>query len=1360
LPDNSASDRSIFQQIAAFLPEKADYRIRNCSISFTNGESKFQIDNMNVNAFGEENNILLSVKFDLELRHSGFLNRTIIIKTSIVIDGEYLPEAEELNAQFVFSSLSCAEQLSGTRPETFFRPASPGRNELNPLFIINTMTIGLTYKDKTIDLKAPASKIHLDYHFSYNTETGFLFANIDLYNFLPAAHINLSENWKNIYYFFNIETTGNLSFKHENDGEPEYSIFLHSGNPVTSWQDGYSLSDAFLININGSRERIIVNNLLVNASDNAAKSGFFSGLVNYSGSIGLSPFAPNGIVSAEQLSFTGKERINFVLDIYSHGSDIQISGDRFSVGSFLLRSIDMNFYPSAGDFNITLSAFCEDNGAVFVDTVLSKDLSQIEASVVFDSFSIANLARIFLPFTGILDFPFAANTFMRNTLLDTEIFFSSNFNNIAYNAPGIVFTNEEVHGILSVSGTDNQFSLNRGIINIGKEELSVSAHANFSNPRYFDFFLFANYMDVAWNIEGQIIDKTTLIIRDPNGLNVFGSISSSGSLSGFLEGVDFPVPASMHPIYTNFYMTLHYDSLDFWSANITHFRFRDLYSRNGTINFSFSGAADHNGASFRNILYNDNIGVMAGSADFSWSNNFSHLQAVINVTDGYENGEYISLDAVLRNKQLNIKTSAENMHINRFIKNNSTMLASGNAEISWNSINSFNTHVNLKTFKAQMQNNAVEASGELNLNNDELLLQDLVIDFAGVKAVFPVFRLSHKEGTAKISADIRGDARMNMADRRVEGLIDLNAEFDPVDSWLNINQVFNSFYGSLQIDNILYGDLSQDRMVFIFSGDDDSISVSGGIGNMLKIEMDRKNNFYAGLFAPLPIRGSFAGTIEKGNFDAHSNDFFIDMASLWKLVNNNDENFNINGGYITGRMNLRGPILNPEFYGTGRGTALSFQVPNYVSEDIRPVPFNIAAEGDEMTFGPVVTAIGKGGGTVSGWFQFENWAPRNIGLDINIHRENPIPYIINVAGFHSNGDASGKIEIILDTNERLLEIRGDLLMNNTEMGINMDEITGSREASSQAGIMNTLVRMSLTTGSKVEFFWPNINSPILRANPEMGTVFLISFDSESAQFSLESDVKIRAGELHYLDRIFYIRQGNLYFNENETRFNPILTARAEIRDRSETGPVTISMIIENQPLLSFVPRFEAVPSLTQLEIYSILGQNLHNVGGGDNADLAQRFLLTSSTDIIAQFASGSDVLAQIIYLRRFERTLRNFLNLDMLSIRTRFFQNAVISGANEILQVSPDRTNRIGNYFDNTTVFMGKYVGQNMFVQGTFKMRYDESNLNFGGLRFEPDIGIEMQSPYFSIRWSFFPYHPENWWVSDNSITLFWSKSF
>jgi hypothetical protein len=237
--------------------------------------------------------------------------------------------------------------------------------------------------------------------------------------------------------------------------------------------------------------------------------------------------------------------------------------------------------------------------------------------------------------------------------------------------------------------------------------------------------------------------------------------------------------------------------------------------------------------------------------------------------------------------------------------------------------------------------------------------------------------------------------------------------------------------------------------------------------------------------------------------------------------------------------------------------------------------------------------------------------------------------------------------------------------------------------------------------------------------------------------------------MYYFERSFYIRSGNILFRENEQQFNPRMNVRAEVRERIDDGPVTISLIVDNEPLLDFVPRFESAPALSQMEIFAILGHNLYALQGNENPEVIQRALLSSAADLFAQF----------YVVRQMERQVRNFLNLDMFTVRTQVLQNAFFNAAN-IAPYPVDRSNRVGNYFDNTTVFGGKYIGTDMFIQGMGTMRYDQNRLDFGGLRFELDIGIELQNPLFNVRWDFVPAHPENWWINDNSITFIWSRSY
>jgi hypothetical protein len=1366
LSNSNSGKKLILQQITEFLPEKTNYRIRNFSFTLSSGESAVIADNMNIYITRNKNRVLLDTTAGLEIIYAGFFNRTVIIGTVLKVNGEYLTDLQEGRGEIAFSNLSLQEQNIKSGSEPFFKPLKAvsyimqsavkitENAETRKLFGLYPFTVKFSYKEKALSFSAIGEGNRNNYFAFFDTEKRKINAEINLSDFTPSSLLNRYDYRKDLKSLLDMAITGRLSLNYKNLKDFNYSVFLHSGNIIKALQKDAVFSDSFIIDAVGNNEYIAVNDLFINSSSNLTQNGFFQGIFDYTGKIKFSPLIPSGTISVNRFSFTGKENVNGIFNISAREKEIMISSENFSAGAFSPKTLDIYFYLFGSDISVTVSSLCNDEEKFFLDAILNKNTGFFDASVFFNSFHIVNIFEIFRPFVNFINFPAVTASYTNNILLDAEIFLSSDYSNYAYNAPSVILRNENILGKFSFSGTSHNLALTQGIFYFDQNELVLSVNADFSNPTDFDFTLNANYLDTSWNIKGQILDGTTLIIQDPNGFHAYGNRSGSGAISGYIEGNDFPVPANIYPAYIDFYAALRYNSNDFWSVDISHFRIKELNSRNGIVNFSVSGSADQDGANFKNIYYNDNIGFLSGSADFLWNTDFSFFNFNAGFTDAIKAGESYSIHGTLKNNAVDINASILNTRIDRFIKGNGAMLASADAKISWNSIDSFLTEINLSSFSARYRAKQVSAAVKILISNNDLLAENLKIDFAGLELIFPEFYLKPQEGTAGINTSIKGF----MGKKKTESNIKFEASFNKVGSWTNIKQALNTITGKLQIENFQFGNISQKETVFIFSGNDGAFSVSGGVKDMLKVEMDKDGNFYASLSDPLPIRGSFSGVLKNLDFDAYSNDFYIDIASLWETASNPQENFYITGGYITGKMNVKGQVWNPEFYGTGKCTSLRLKVPRYIAEDIRTVPFEIYAQGYEMTFNPVEAISGAGKGNVNGWLHFENWAPKNIGLDISVPRESPVPYNIGIAGFHADGKASGQLDLSLDTNDDLLFIKGDLFMNNAEMvHVNINESPPANENLSNNNF-NTIVELSITTGSMVEFFWPNKNSPILRVNPEMRTVFLISADIQAGHYSINSDINIRSGELYYLDRNFYIRRGNLTFNENEIQFNPMINVRAEIRERSDSGPVTIAMIIENQPLLGFVPRFEATPGLTQFEIYTILGQNF-NSQSGESTDLAQRFLVATSTNLLAQIVSGSDILSQLNFVRQFERGIRSFLHLDMLNIRTRFFENAVITGASAF-GTSPVDRNRAGNYFDNTTVFIGKYVGQDMFIQSTLALRYDENNASFGGIRFEPDIGVELQSPYINIRWDFFPDNPKNWWMNDHSITLIWRKSF
>jgi hypothetical protein len=268
--------------------------------------------------------------------------------------------------------------------------------------------------------------------------------------------------------------------------------------------------------------------------------------------------------------------------------------------------------------------------------------------------------------------------------------------------------------------------------------------------------------------------------------------------------------------------------------------------------------------------------------------------------------------------------------------------------------------------------------------------------------------------------------------------------------------------------------------------------------------------------------------------------------------------------------------------------------------------------------------------------------------------------------------------------------------------------------------------------------------PVIRGYPEVGSLITIVSDTASGHFALKGRVGLRGGEVFYFQRNFYIREGMLVFNENEITMDPHIALRAEIRDRTEQGPVTIALVIDEAPISSFTPRFESEPPLSLAEILTVLGQNV-------TGSSSQNAMLVASSDIVTQFS----------IVRMFEQDVRDALNLDMFSIRTQILQNAMLQ-ASGLVETPVDMTNGLGNYFDNTTVYIGKYFGSDMFVQSMVSLRYDQENPNtlFGGLSIESDIGVELRTPLFTIRWNIVPSHRENLFITDQSFTISWKWSF
>ncbi len=191
----------------------------------------------------------------------------------------------------------------------------------------------------------------------------------------------------------------------------------------------------------------------------------------------------------------------------------------------------------------------------------------------------------------------------------------------------------------------------------------------------------------------------------------------------------------------------------------------------------------------------------------------------------------------------------------------------------------------------------------------------------------------------------------------------------------------------------------------------------------------------------------------------------------------------------------------------------------------------------------------------------------------------------------------------------------------------------------------------------------------------------------------------------------------------------------------------------NQPLSSFTPVLTSDPPKGDTEIMVLLG-------AAASADSSRETLLKDTV------ITASDIFTQMSLFRNAENGIRDSLNLDIFSVRTLILQNAILGQA---MQSDSDAPMTIGNYFDNTTVYIGKYLGSAIYADALLHFSYYDPRSAvqaetliepYGNLLAQPEIGFEVNTPLFLLRWGFSPEHRDTLFVADNSVTLSWKFSY
>jgi len=481
--------------------------------------------------------------------------------------------------------------------------------------------------------------------------------------------------------------------------------------------------------------------------------------------------------------------------------------------------------------------------------------------------------------------------------------------------------------------------------------------------------------------------------------------------------------------------------------------------------------------------------------------------------------------------------------------------------------------------------------------------------------------------------------------------------------------------------------------------------------------------------SPFPFQAEAAGTWSLGVLNLAVKGFRADLALVKSFFNS--KLFAVNSGEAVGDFSLGGSPSDPDVNGRLVLTGLTFES-SFVRHPVGPVDVPVLLEGHQVRIDPV--NVGPPGQVwfVAGIAKLDHLLPEEFQFSVETDALSSIPASYQYSGISATGSVSGLF--VVKGNSQGVTLGGRLVLEDTTITLK------DTNPSPEDAALDINADLTLITGRRVEFFWPNKTLPLIQTVTAPGQTMQIRANQVASTWSLNGKLALKTGEINYLNRTFLLREGVLVFQEDQSRFDPQVSLRGEWRVQEDVGPVIVILRADGS-LAKFSPRFESSPYLSPAILQQLVGTSL---GPGTDS--------SSSKSADAALSLASDVGAGFL-LTPLEESVKRNLNLDLFTVQTQLLKTTLLKR-----NASPNAV----DYLDNSRLFFGKYIGDDLFLQGTlaFFQGVTDATQVSQVVEVDPEIEVDLETPFFMLNWTLLLQHPNTYFVSDNAVTLRWNWSY
>ena len=1227
---------------------------------------------------------------------------------------------------------------------------------------VNKVSLFASYMDNTVSVTTLQDIQPIDIKGSWNRLTGAAGLSVECKNLYPFSFASYSKDKNFLMPLRNISMTGgfDLDFLNKDD----FSWKTNFDIRVPEFGPKNALFRNNFVNINAEGDSRIVRVKNVSVKGDGVQAGL-------SGTYKIREILPDFKMNVARLALADGQTLSANVRLYSDHRNIYADIPELKLGQAVIEDLKSSFGKKKGKTDFYVSGR-DGTGRFDIDGSWVHPSSErenagfgfLEVHGTADSLGIKNLysaARAFSPKAGAL--PESAGSLLDPIKMTGEWYVSSDFKDFSYNIIQAVLASGNTngfYGLFSATGTKNSFNISDVDVLFNKLHISGGVNAESESGGYVFNSLFT-VNDITYKVSGLYADKV-LSVNGDYGININIFTDDDKKLKGTVQAKEVPVPL-IKAFFTADSSFEYAGSKDWnFNCNLLQLEYADsgLAAAGDAVEFAAAGYADPSGAFFHDVRAGRKNSFLSGTASFNLApdsgDDLKTYRAAVLLSDEtkQENFTFDSSLSFSDKVYFDGKADIDNISLEKFFKNQRKENRISGEAVFVGSSDVFSLKADLKDLNVNIRGNNLVAHSTLTVDDKQAQVSAAGLSW-GIHSIDNIrAELSPADGNGKLAFDYAAVSKKITAGGSFEFDFQSSAAKEESGNLLKQLTALTSYYTvNMKVNRWELGDkkgaapvsvsfVREPGIMAFYAGEGDKIYGVKTDDGLVSLHIDES----------LPLHLNLDGTFTKEAVNLNISDVYIGLPWAAGLIPNN-ETISFNTGEITGALHITGTRSDPLFDGELTGTNITCTSPYYSPDKYGPAIVPIKLNGTQLSV-PYTVVPGKTG---SLWAEvnseFIGWIPYDTVIRCGTLKGNMGLMKTKNMAFHAEGRAG--TELTIEISPELINLEGYVNFDKGHFSVPFSELYKISEKYSGSGPRFTM-NLKLDLGKKSEFRYPSTDFPFLRAYAYTDEPFVLIADSGSGLFEMRGSAAIRTGEVFYIKRNFYIREGSMELLNIDGQVEPIVSLRAEIRDKTAKGePVTVTMTARNQylDLERFNPILSSSPAMSDAEIRTLLGQ----IAIGDtNRETFLKDTLINASDIFAQFG----------FLRKVEDRIRETLHLDVFSMRTLFVQNVILGN---LLKTSADTPLTIGNYFDNTSVYIGKYFGSAIYADALLHLSYyDPLSLKndterkpvYGNLLFQPEIGFEMNTPFFLLRWHIAPSRPDTAFVSDTGLTISWKFSY